>query len=171
MARIKQKILTIDIVNIAIVGVSPLWWPGINQNKRVAAVLEAWPALHDLGPMHGEVMLSSEPGAKAVIGDAPSAAGVASLILLPTSLLPTRLLPAFFWPSRFLPSRFLTTIFWTSRFLSTGFRSSCFLPTRFLLAWPHFPTRLRFLLSLFLLIRSRGPGFILPRTVHFILSG
>ena len=142
MTRIKQKILAIDVVNVAIVGVSPLWWPAINKNKRVAPVLEAWPAFYDLGPMHDEVMLSSELGAKAVLRNAASAGSIASLILLPAG---------------FLSIRLLTALIWSSRFLSTGFRLRPFLPVLFPLALLPFSARLCFLLSLFLLTLSRFP--------------
>ena len=164
MTRIKQKILAIDVVNVAIVTVSPRWRPLICKHKCVAAVLEAWPAFYDLGPMHDEVMLSPELGAEPVLGNAASAAGIASLILLPASLLSIRLLTPLIWSSRFLSVLFLLALPQFSTRL-------CFRLSLFLLALPHFPTGLCFLLFLLLLIGSRSPRLVLPRTVHFILPG
>jgi hypothetical protein len=165
VARIEQEILAIDVVNVAIVGICPFWWPGINQDKCVASVFKAWPSIDDLGPTHFEAMLSSEPGAKAVLGNALSAAGITSSILLPASLWSTRLLAAFIRPC-FLTARFLTAFIRSSRFWSPSL-----LPILFLLALPHFAARLRFPLSSFLLIGSCRPGLVLPRTIQFILSG
>jgi hypothetical protein len=117
-----MKILAIHVVNVAIVTIRPSWRPGINKHKRIAAGLEAWPALHYLRPMRGEVMLSTELGAEPVVRNAAAISTRTCIILLAT-LLSSRFLSAFFRSSRFL----------SPRFLSPCFRPPCFLPARFLL--------------------------------------
>ncbi len=40
MQKIKQEIFSIDVVDVAVIGVSPVLRPRIHQLKRVAAVLK-----------------------------------------------------------------------------------------------------------------------------------
>src|SRR5580693_9131248 len=49
MQKIEEKIFSIDVVDIAIVGVSPVRRPDIDQFKTVAAILKLRTALHDHG--------------------------------------------------------------------------------------------------------------------------
>lgn len=123
--------------------------------------------------MHGEVMLSAELGAKPLLGNVAAISSRTSIIPLLATLLLTRFLSPVLRSNCFLPTRFLPGFFRSSRFLSPRFLSPCFRPRRFLplrllLCWHHFSSGLCFLLSLFLLIRSRRPSLILP--LRFFLS-
>ena len=42
MQKIKQEIFSIDVVDVAVVGVSPTLRPRIDELKSVAAVLKLW---------------------------------------------------------------------------------------------------------------------------------
>lgn len=101
--------------------------------------------------MHREVMLAAELSAETVVGNA-SAVSAAIMILLASCFLAPGILAARFGPTLFLA-------------------------VRFLLGWPHIVTRLRLLRPLLLLgpllallLGVRGPGFVLLRRLHFILS-
>jgi hypothetical protein len=107
MSQVKQEISTIDVVNVAIVAVSPGRWPGIDEHKRVAAVLELRPPAHYFWTGHGKVMLSSELGAEAIVWNATAVTFRASMIVGPGRFLPCRLLASGFLLSR---SRFFTRL-------------------------------------------------------------
>ena len=168
MPHVKEEILSVDIVDIAIVViVSPIWRPGIDQDKSVATILKFRTTLHDLRMMHREVMLPAKLSAEPVVGNPPAVSTHAIMILR--------------------PARFLAACFLPSLFLTARFRSALFLPVRFLLRWPHVAARLGLLRSLLLLgslllgfcccsgsllallLGARRLGFVLPRRFHFIL--
>ena len=67
--QIKQKVTSIDIVDIAIIRVSPADRPCFNDLKVVAAVGEPGSAFDHLNVADGEVMLSPEVRAEMIVGN------------------------------------------------------------------------------------------------------
>ena len=159
MPHVKEEILSVDIVDIAIVViVSPSWRPRIDQDECIAAVLKLRPAGHHLRMMHRKVMLASELRAEAVVRNA-AAVSAGAIMTLRTAC--------------FLAATFLSSLL----FLPARFRPVLFLPVWFLLCRPHVVPGLRLLGTLLLLrpllallLRVRRPGFVLPRRFHLILS-
>lgn len=164
MPHVKQEIITVDVVDVAIVViVSPGRRPGIDQDKGVAAILKFRATAHYLRMMHGEVMFSSKLSPEALFGNA-AAISTRAIVILRAAGFPL---------ASFLPWLFLTARFWTILFLAVGF----------LLRRPHVTTGLGLLLPLLLfrslllllgplllLLGVRGPGFVLLGRLHFILS-
>ena len=158
MPHVKEEILSVDVIDVAIVVVvSPSWRPGIDQDECIAAVLKLRPAGHHLRMMHRKVMLASELRAEAVVRNA-AAVSAGAIMTLRTAC-------------------FLAATFLSSLFLPARFRPVLFLPVWFLLRRPHFVPGLRLLGALLLLrpllallFRMRRPGFVLPRRFHLILS-
>src|ERR1700758_63884 len=145
MEQVIQEIVAIDIVNVAIISVSPVFRPRIDEHKGIATIFKARLTVHDHRTLRPERMVSPKLCAKPIIGDAATPAGRPRVLLLLAGFLPTRFLPACFWPARF----------WLRR--------PCFLPRRL------FPLSL--FLRMFLPVRSCRLGLILPRRLHFVLPG
>ena len=144
VTQVKEEIFAVDIVNVAIVGVCPLWRPGIDQHKCIATILKARPALYNFGTLHGEMMFAAELGAETIVGN--TAIITAGTILLLAS----------FRSAGLLTSRFLTN--W---FLAAGLHGVAGL---LLFFWSC-------LLLLWFLSLLCGPGLVLPGRLHFILFG
>lgn len=93
MEQIKQEIFAIDVVDVAIVGIGPVRGPRVHKDKRVAAVLESWLAVHDAWTLRPEGVASAKLSAKLVVRN------MAALTCGPcVSLL------SIFWTGIFLPS-------------------------------------------------------------------
>jgi hypothetical protein len=114
MARIKQPVFVIHVVNVAIILViGPIAGPGLIQLEDVAAVRESRPSLVDLNATGSEVMLAAEVRAEIRIGDAPPILLAATRLLFSATLIlwtsliltasvigPVTILPVF-WPCGF----------------------------------------------------------------------
>ena len=111
MTQVKEEIFAVDIVNVAIVGVCPLWRPGIDQHKRVAAVLKARPALYNFGTLHGEMMFAAELGAETIVGN--TAIITAGTILLLASFRAAGLLTSWFLAAGLHGVAGLLLFFWS----------------------------------------------------------
>src|SRR5579871_6499926 len=60
MPQVKQEILAVDVVDIAIIVVVPVRWPRVYQHKRVSAIEEARPIFHRDRPTHLEGVAPAE---------------------------------------------------------------------------------------------------------------
>ncbi len=89
MEQIKQEILAIDVIDVAIIRVSPIGWPNIDQRKRVSPVFKPRLTLHDHGTLRPECMASAKLRVEAIVGN------VAALALRPRVTF-LRLLPPLF---------------------------------------------------------------------------
>ena len=69
VTQVKEKILSIDVVDVAVVGVGPAYWPRINDGKPVSTILKTWLAFDDCRMVDDQRMLTPEMGAKFVVGD------------------------------------------------------------------------------------------------------
>src|SRR5579863_9923427 len=56
MQQVEQEILAVDVVDVAVVSVSPASWPRIDEHKRVSAISEARLTLHDGRTLHHKRM-------------------------------------------------------------------------------------------------------------------
>jgi len=74
--QVEKKILAIDVVNVALIGVSPTYRPCINDVESIAAVLKAGLAFHSGWLVDRERMLAPEVRSKLIVGNmtAPLAA-------------------------------------------------------------------------------------------------
>src|SRR5580700_4170804 len=79
--QIKQEILAIDIVDIALICVGPTDWPGIDDREPVAGILEAGLAIHNGCLVDNKRVLTSEVGAELVVRNSATLA-VGTLRLL-----------------------------------------------------------------------------------------
>src|ERR1700741_1380471 len=150
MEQVIQEIVAIDIVNVAIVSVSPVFRPRIDEHKGIATIFKAQLTVHNHRTLRPERMASPKLCAKPIIGDAATPAGRPRVFLLLASFLPTRFLATRFLPARFWPARF-----WLRR--------PCLLPRRL------FPLSL--FLRMFLLVRSCRLWLILARGPYFLFPG
>src|SRR5258706_4518516 len=73
MKQVEEEILTVDVVHVAIVSVGPFRWPCVNNDERVASVLEPWLALSRSRAVDLKRMLTAELGADLVCGNMPPA--------------------------------------------------------------------------------------------------
>ena len=89
MEQIKQEILAVDVIDVAIIRVSPIGRPGIDQHKRVTAILEPRLTLYHHRPLRSERMTSAKLCVEAVVGNMTALAGrtrVPFLLFLPPLL-------------------------------------------------------------------------------------
>jgi hypothetical protein len=49
VTHVKEKILSIDVVDVAVVGIGPAYGPGINDGEPISTVLKTWLAFDDGG--------------------------------------------------------------------------------------------------------------------------
>src|SRR5579863_7100290 len=75
MQKVKQEVLPIDIVHVAIVRVSPVRRPWIDEHKRIASVHKAGLALYYGRALDNERVASSEVRAEPVVRDMATLAG------------------------------------------------------------------------------------------------
>jgi hypothetical protein len=69
--RVKQEVLAVNVVNVAIVVETPVDWPGIDQLKGVAAEYHyRLRDVHDLSALHVECVLPSEVAPELIIWNA-----------------------------------------------------------------------------------------------------
>jgi hypothetical protein len=71
MPHIKQKVLAIDKINVAGIGIRPAGGPSLPNLETVATIQEARVACHDGHVLDGKVMLTPEVLVKMCIGNAP----------------------------------------------------------------------------------------------------
>jgi hypothetical protein len=72
VAQVEKKVLAIDIVDVAVVGVGPAGGPGLRNFKIVATVSEMRTAAHDLDMADCEVVVPAKVGAEVFVGNAAS---------------------------------------------------------------------------------------------------
>ena len=90
MEHVDQDIFTVDVVDIAIIRVSPIWRPRVHEHKRVASVNEASPTFHFDWTLHLERMASPKVCAESVIRNMAAFACWPGVTLLPLGrFLPT----------------------------------------------------------------------------------
>jgi len=70
MKQVEQKILTVNVVDVAFVSVDPSRWPRVNNHERVASELETWLSLSRSRAADFKSMLAAERSAELVVGDA-----------------------------------------------------------------------------------------------------
>src|SRR5271154_1470866 len=79
--QIKEEVLSIDVVDVALVGVCPAYRPHIDQLKAVAAILKLWLARNDYR-LRPESVAASEISVELVIRNMPAFARWLSMRLL-----------------------------------------------------------------------------------------
>jgi hypothetical protein len=67
--QVKQKILSIDILDIAVVGVSPFRRPRIDEHERVTAIKETGRTFYHDGALDREMMFPSELRSELLLGN------------------------------------------------------------------------------------------------------
>ena len=77
MTQIKQEILAIDVIDVAIIRVGPVPRPRIDQNKCITTIFKARLTLHDHWTLRSEGMASAKLRVEAIVGN------VAALALRP----------------------------------------------------------------------------------------
>jgi hypothetical protein len=68
--EIEQEILSIDEVDVALIGVGPSGWPGLNDFEVIAAVGEVRMSAHDFDVLDSEVVTGAEVLAEVSVIDA-----------------------------------------------------------------------------------------------------
>src|ERR1700719_3364229 len=71
MKQVEEKILTVNVVDVAFVSVNPSRWPCVNNHERVASILETWLSLSGSRAADFKRMLTAELGAELVVGNWP----------------------------------------------------------------------------------------------------
>jgi hypothetical protein len=71
MKQVEEKILTVNVVDVALVSVDPSRWPCVNNHERVASILETWLSLSRIRAADFKRMLTAELGAELVVGNVP----------------------------------------------------------------------------------------------------
>ncbi len=72
--RVVHIVAAIDVIDVEVIGVVPANWPGINETKPIAAVLEARKAADHNWVTHMELVSATKVGTETIIGDAAAAA-------------------------------------------------------------------------------------------------
>ena len=86
--QIKEEVLSIDVIDVALVGVCPAYRPRIDQLKAIAAILKLWLARNDYR-LCPEGVAASEMSVELVIWNMPAFARRVSMsLLLPRMILP-----------------------------------------------------------------------------------
>ncbi len=73
--QIEQEIFAVDVIDVAIVGVSPAYRPRVDELKAVAAVLKLRLARDDYG-LGAEGVAAAEVRLEFIVGNAPTLAGL-----------------------------------------------------------------------------------------------
>src|SRR5229473_4632397 len=82
MQHIEQEIVSINVFDVAVIGVSPPHGPRVENFKPVAGILEAGLTLDDYRTLDGEGVLAAKAGAELVVRDVnPFTRGVAVTFL------------------------------------------------------------------------------------------
>src|ERR1700722_271639 len=150
--QIDQVVLSVDVVDVAIVGISPVRRPGIDQFKVIAAILKLRTTLNDYGSCI-EVMFPAELGVESIVWNVSA---LASMIALHLRMLPLLIVVILH----------LRTLL--RRLVAVALRLRTFLSLRLC------PIAGLFLTALLILFFSSGIlirrlSFVLPRGVRFVL--
>src|ERR1700691_6102768 len=70
MQQVEKEVFAIDVVDVALIGIGPTHRPRINNDKRIATVLELGPSADSGYVSDAERVLPSKTCPKLVIGDA-----------------------------------------------------------------------------------------------------
>ena len=70
MKQVEQEVFTVNVVDVVFVTVGPVRWPYVNNDERVAPVLETWLSLSCSRAADFKSMLAAERGAELIVGDA-----------------------------------------------------------------------------------------------------
>src|ERR1700693_2759563 len=68
MSQVNQHILSINVIDVAIIGIIPVSWPWSRQHKPVTAILKTRLSFHYLGP-HPERVLTAKVRSEFIIGN------------------------------------------------------------------------------------------------------
>src|ERR1700730_1184998 len=82
MKQVEQEVFTVNVVDVVFVTVGPVRWPYVNNDERVAPVLETWLSLSCSRAVHFKRMLAAELGTELIVGNAPPAMVSRSLRVL-----------------------------------------------------------------------------------------
>lgn len=86
--RVKQEVLAVNVVNVAVVVETPADWPGIDQLKGVAAEHHYWLRdVHDLSALYVERVLPSEVAPELIIWNAFALLPGGMLVLISSHIL------------------------------------------------------------------------------------
>jgi len=70
MEWVIQKVPSVDVVNINVVGVKPAHWPRLTESEPIAAVLEARLPFDNYGTINDEHVLATKIGVETVLRNA-----------------------------------------------------------------------------------------------------
>lgn len=85
MHYVKQEVLTIDVIDVAVVVIRPVRRPRIDQLERVTAIDDhRLGNVYDLLPLHVEAVLVAEVGAELIVRNASTAV---SRVLVPVTII------------------------------------------------------------------------------------
>lgn len=79
---IEEVVSVIHVVNVAIIIVRPICWPGIYKLEPISTVLEPWTVFDDDGMADMEVVLMSKVLVKVPVGNAPCLPCVGVIIVV-----------------------------------------------------------------------------------------
>jgi hypothetical protein len=92
MEHIEQEVISIDVVDVTIVGIEPFRRPGVYNRKPEAGVLKARLTFDDHRSVHDEGVLPAKAGAELLIRDTCTLASWASLLTTTFGFLPVLLM-------------------------------------------------------------------------------
>ncbi len=67
--QIEQEIIAVDIVDVAIIGIGPVFGPGIDEDEGITSVFKARLAPYDHRTLRAKMVAASELGVEAVVGN------------------------------------------------------------------------------------------------------
>src|SRR5437879_8502994 len=82
MEKIEEEIFSIDVIDVAVVGVRPFGGPGIDDLEPIPGVLEAGPALDDHGAIDYHGVLAAEVRPELFVGNVSALASGAFMARL-----------------------------------------------------------------------------------------
>src|ERR1700738_3422425 len=92
MEHIEQEVISIDVVDVTIIGIEPFRRPPVHNRKPEAGELEPRLAFNDDGTVHDEGVLPAKAGAELFIRDVRTLAGWTPLLAPTFGFLPVLLM-------------------------------------------------------------------------------
>src|SRR6266850_6180470 len=82
MKDIEKEIISVDVLDVTVIGISPLDWPRIDEHKRVARVDEPWLSLDNDRAVHDKRVLAAEIRMELLVGNVSALSGGACVLHL-----------------------------------------------------------------------------------------
>jgi hypothetical protein len=95
MTQVKQEVRSVDVVNVAVVAISPVARPRISNDEPISAELESRLTFHDYRLANDDRMLPAELRTEFVVRN-PASRGTGCVLVRPSLLLRMILLPGIF---------------------------------------------------------------------------